>query len=234
MYRGLQSHLAPRPEREYRTDPLSFPAVTTDPTAQPPASLAKRVGALLAQQPMRNWSMVFGVVAVAISGLFGGWQPAPPKPPATVNTQIDGGAWKVTVTGVRAVGELKPMVLSDKENHWLVVVADVEITAEKSWTNIGGILELTGVDGVDGERAAGVVLMRDARRINLLHPGMPEKVAFFWEQRAGTPLPTEVTVRVTAREYRENSLTKADEWMPDDKGAVLVRAPVVDKREAAA
>lgn len=209
-----------------------LPRVTGNSTPEPVPSLTSRTMTLLAQQSMGRWSMTFGVLVLGISGLFGGWTPAPPRPPATVDTVIDGGAWRVTILRARLVGDLKPMVLSNDEDHWIVVVAKVEITTEETWTHLGQILELPPVQGVEGERAAGVVLMRDARRINQLHPAMPEEVAFFWQQKAGSPVPTEITVRVGAREYRMDTLTKADAWMPNDEAEVLVRVPVVDKREA--
>jgi len=197
------------------------------------ASWPERIRTTLSEQPMRRWGIGLGALVLAVSGLFGGWKPAPAPPPAAVNSVVDGGSWRVTITGARLVGELKPMVLSDKGNHWVVVLATVEITAERTWKHIHQILTLSGVDGVKDGPARDVLLMRDATKISQLNPGLPEKVAFFWEHKAGSPVPTEITVQVQAWQFRVNSLTQGREWMPDDDAMVEVRVPVADRREAA-
>lgn len=199
-------------------------------------NLTGRVRSTLAEQSTGRLSMGAGAVVLAISGVFGGWAPTPPPPPASIDAPIDGGRWQVTVSGARLVGELKPMSLSKKENYWLVVIATVEIKAEKTVRYLGSIVHLPDDDDEDGETEspAGVVLMRDGRKINQLNPGMPEKVAIFFEQPAGRPAPTEITAIIRAYEYRENTLTGGIEWMPNDEGETEVLIPVLDKREAAA
>lgn len=195
------------------------------------ARLGDRTKAALAGQGARRWGYGLGAVVLAVSGLFGGWKPAPPPPPAQAGTVIDAGPWRVNIRDARLTGELEPMLLIKKENHFIVVVATTEITGDETWKGISSILELSGVDGVDKPYPAGVVLMRDATKIGQLHPGMPEQVAYFWERAAGSPAPTEIIVRVKAYEYRANSLTDHMEWLPLPEADTGVRVPVIDKRE---
>jgi hypothetical protein len=204
----------------------------------------RRVIVQLAQQSMRRWAAGLAVVVLAISGLFGGLKEAEPKPTA-VNTEIDAGPWKVKVTGARLVGELKPMTLSEKGNNWIVVLATVEITADTTWRYLNEVVQLAPIDGVKDpvsktlagtpvQRTSGVVLLRDAARIDQLNPGMPEEVAFFWELKAGSKLPTEVKVYIGSRVFREDSLTSRMTWMDSSEDNQHVVVPVVDRREATA
>ncbi|HCT78222.1 MAG TPA: hypothetical protein DGT23_16930 [Micromonosporaceae bacterium] len=196
------------------------------------STLSKRVVTRLARQSLRRWGVGIAVLALGVSGLFGGLEPVTRKAPAVaVGTAIDGGPGLITVTKVQLHQTLPPMVLQDKANHWLVVVAKVEITAEESWTALSGMIQLSGVDGLVDKRPT-PMLVRDGARTGMLHPGMPEEVAFFWERKAGTPAPKEVTVQVNLRIHRKESFGGSMQWMPEEMPAGEVTLPLVDKRTA--
>jgi len=198
----------------------------------------------LAQLPMFRWGLGLGAIVLAISSLFGGLDTAEEKNTA-VNAEIDGGPWKVTVTGARLVGELPPMRLSDKNNLWIVVLATVEITADHTWSSLGEVVQLAPVEGVKAkvtktlagtsvQRNVGIVLMRDATRISQLNPGMPEKLAFFWELTGTSKIPAEVKVYIGSMEHRRDNLTSHMSWMDDSARNKPVVVPVVDRRAATA
>lgn len=191
---------------------------------------------MLAEQTLGRWAVGAGAVVLAISGVFGGWEEAEGPPPTGAGVPIDGGAWTVTLHDARLVGELPPMRLPDKENHWIVVVATIEVKTEQT-RSIGSVLQLPETEGIDNDEdgltsARDVVLMRDATIISELHPGMPEKVAFFWERKKNSPVPSELRVVVTAWEYRENTLTLGHEWFPNEDAYTVAGIPVLDKRDA--
>ncbi|HEX6684626.1 MAG TPA: hypothetical protein VF062_17610 [Candidatus Limnocylindrales bacterium] len=196
-------------------------------------------------QSKQWWGVSLGVLILAASGLFGGLDSAPPPPPTAVNSEIDAGPWKVTITGARLVGELPPMRLSDKGNMWIVVLATVEITADQTWRHLNEIVQLDPIDGLKRKVSRnsakvpvhfndGIVLMRDAAKIDQLNPGMPEKIAIFWELTAGAKIPAEVKVYIGHREHRINTLTNHLEWMDLSEENRAVAVPVVDKRESTA
>jgi hypothetical protein len=206
--------------------------------------IGQRALGQLIQMSGQRWGIGIGVVLVAISGLFGGLNTAPQRPVA-LNTAIDAGPWKITVTGARLVGDLPPMHLSDKKNYWIVVLATVEITADRTWNILGEAVQLAPTRGIKAEPSKtlageqvqlndGIVLMRDATQIDQLNPGMPEKLAFFWELESTGPIPTEVKVYVGFRRFRQDGLSGHMNWMDDSEHNKVVVVPVIDRREATA
>jgi hypothetical protein len=200
-------------------------------------TLSKRFATRLGEQSLRRWGTGLGALTLAISGLFGGLKVAEPEgpPKVEVNAPVEGGAWRVTIQKAQLHPELKPILLQKKEDHFIVVVALVEITAERSWTSLSGILRLSNVDGVV-DKVPQVALVKDGSRVGVLHPGMPEQVAFFWERSASAKVPKEVTVQVMGNQFRESSLdgTRAGkQWLDDSEPRAQIVVPLVDKRTAA-
>lgn len=109
-----------------------------------PSTVSGRLLGQLAQQSMPRLGIGIGVVALAVSGLFGGLQEAtePAAKPVAVGEVADGGPWKVTVTRARLVNDLKPMVLKDKGNRWIVVIAKVATEEATVEPHVGGRYEL--------------------------------------------------------------------------------------------
>ena len=178
-------------------------------------------------------------VALAISAAFGGWQPVAKAEPALKPGMVDAGKpWNVKVETVRLLGNLEPAVyLKNKEDHWLAVIAEIEITDDRSHIDISQILQVPSAVGIVNDMASGtsfdayphdVLLSRDATRVEALHPGMPERVAFLWEQKPDA-LPTQVDVAIVGMTWRKNSLTDDYEWLDPEVRATLT-VPVQDKR----
>lgn len=198
-------------------------------------SLGRRLGRGLLDTVAPQLRMIIVVLALGVSGLFGGWDavPAPAEAQLTAGTPIDGGPWRVEVIEAKVAGDMPPLRRQDENNRWVYVIANVTITAHESITLTKQILRLSGVDGLLTEEPYDMALDRDKRVIRRLHPNMTEKVIFFWEQDGDAPLPTSLTVLVQARTYREDSLSHEAKWMDDDEVAGRVTLPVIDNRAPA-
>jgi hypothetical protein len=142
------------------------------------------------------------------------------------------------VTGMRVVGELEPLRLEDPGNRWVAVLATVEVTADTSRNDLNDVVRIPGIAGLlaDNPQRRGrpdhVYLLRDASNGPYLHPGLPEKLGFFWEQRASAPVPTTGTVEIWGKTLRANSLTGHREWLDPQVRAVVSDVPVQDRRNA--
>lgn len=182
------------------------------------------------------------MVTAAVVGLAGGFDSVPPPEPpvVAVDERNEGEPWTVTVDGAVLAADLEPAVLLE-EGYWLAVIADVEITADESRRDLYEVLCLTEVPGharEDGESfvcpgsvpADDVRLVRDGSAVGLLHPGLPERLAFLWELAADAPPPADVHVEIVGKTYQESSLTGRMEWLDAAPRAQLT-VPVQDRRE---
>jgi hypothetical protein len=138
------------------------------------------------QQSITWWGSGSALLLFAVTGLIG----------ALVKTGPPPGPWHVEVVAAAVAAEVPSLQRADPANRWVVVRARVEITGDSSSTGLASILRLSGVDALIGPEP-GVVLVRDGSRIDRLHPGLPEELAFAWEQKVGATPPTHVTVEVS-------------------------------------
>jgi hypothetical protein len=201
------------------------------------AAGSRRLIARVLGMPLSRLSAAVGVVALAASGLFGGLDPVDRgMPTVAVNAVNRGQPWNVTVTGMRVVGELEPLRLKNPGDHWIAVLATVEVTADESRSDLEDVVRIPEVEGLlaDDDRRKGrpdyVYLVRDAVNGPYLHPGLPEKLAFIWEQRASAAVPTTATVEIWGKTRRADSLTGHHEWLDAGARAVVAGVPVQDKR----
>jgi hypothetical protein len=199
-------------------------------------------------RPLRRRLLTIGVglcvllVVVAVVALAGGLDRVPPEelPVAVVDQRNEGQPWNVTVAGAVLAADLSPAVLQE-EGYWLAVVADVEVTADQTRTDVYDILCVTDVQGLAREHQESsncpggigpddVRLYRDASAATSIHPGLPERLAFLWELAGDTEAPAEVHVEVVGKTYREDSLTGSMAWL-DAAPRVQLRVPIEDRRE---
>ena len=180
--------------------------------------------------PVNAFLAAAGVLALAVSGLFGGLEPVRADiPRVAAATVIEGGPWRVTVTHARLYDDLPPLRLAKPGDRWLLILATVEVTADESRNDLRDILRLPGVPGLLTREPAELYLSRDSSIAGYLNPAMPERVGFFWEQAGESPPPTEVDVLVQGKTRRASSLTGHVGWL-DLSGRAQVRLPVDDER----
>lgn len=198
------------------------------------AARSRQLVSRVLEKPLSRLGAVAGVIALATSGLFGGLDKVdqPGAPTVAVNAVNAGEPWTVTVTGARLLDDLPPLRLTNPGDRWLAIVATVEVTAAESRDDLRDAVRLPGVDGLLKEKAEYVYLVRDSTSGPYLNPGMPEKIAFVWEQKASAAVPTEVTAEIWGKTHRPSSLTGTMEWFDDDAPrAEVPKVPVTDRRK---
>ncbi|MEN3608249.1 hypothetical protein AAH979_01750 [Plantactinospora sp. ZYX-F-223] len=188
------------------------------------------LAARLLAVPLRWLGLGTGVAGLAASGLFGGLETVakPEVPTVAVGKAVDGGPWSVTVTGSRLVGKLPTLYLRDGK-RWFTVLATIENTADESRTDFDDAIRLSGVAGIAEERPSQVRLVRDGSKPTYLNPGLPERLAFLWEQDDSTPVPTSVKVQVWGTTRRLDTIGDTWEWLDPERRAE-VEVPVQDRR----
>jgi hypothetical protein len=191
--------------------------------------------------PASRLSVGVAAVALAVSGLFGGLARVddPALPQVALNAVDKGEPWNVTVTGMRVLADLPPLDLKDPGDRWVAVLATVEVTADDSRNDLLDVVRIPGVDGLlaaEDRLAKGkpdyVYLLRDTVNLPYLNPGMPEKLAFFWEQRPSAAVPKTATVEIWGKTLREDSLSGHQSWLDPQVRSVVTGVPVQDRRNA--
>lgn len=137
------------------------------------------------RQAITWWGAGAALLLFAVTGLIG----------ALLKTGGPKQPWNVTIVSATVAADRPPLQRTDPANRWLVVKAKVEITGETSKTGLASMLRLSGTDGLVASEP-GVVLLRDGTRVDRLHPGLPEELAFAWEQAAASAAPQQLTVQV--------------------------------------
>ena len=198
------------------------------------------ISARLRRTPAQWILYACGGLALSVSAAFGGLQTVSHERPALQVGQVDvGKPWNVKVVAARLLQDLEPAVyLKNKEDHWLVIIAEVEITDTYSHTDINRIIRVPQAVGILVDSPSGtsfdeypheVLLSRDGTRAAALHPGMTERVAYLWEQKPDA-LPTSVAVDIMGLTWRKSSLSGEYVWFDEAVRASLT-VPVEDKRD---
>jgi hypothetical protein len=168
----------------------------------------------------RHWlwpAVVIAVLAFAVAG----YSVLPGRTPDVAQaTPVRSGPFEVTVKGL---GSQAPLALSDPANHWIVVVARVELTATRSWPGLPVLLRLPDVTGLVSQEPQ-VYLVRDGSTGGPLQPGLPEDLAYCWEQRAGTPAPTQAKVDIGRYVALAQNPAGQQQWAPAGTAAIVTAA----------
>jgi hypothetical protein len=137
------------------------------------------------RQQITWWGAGSILLVFAVSGVFG----------ALVRADEPPQRWQVDAVSAAIVADRPPLQRSNQANRWLVVRAKVANIDQSSHTGLASIVRLSGVDGLL-EPEPNVVLLRDETIIDRLHPGLPEEIAFAWEQTATAATPREITLEL--------------------------------------
>ena len=186
--------------------PVSTPTAELD--AEAAGAQSRGAGSRVADRPTSSWVarlVTLTLVAIGVGALWltGGLAevPAPPPAPAptaNVNDTVSGGPWDVAVTNAAAAADLGAYEPRTEGNWLLAVVVRIDVRTAQSQkvAQLASIATLPGLAGmVDADRyPLAVALVRDGSRVEYLHPGLPERVAFIFEMSARAPVPDEVVV----------------------------------------
>ncbi|MBV1848996.1 hypothetical protein [Catellatospora tritici] len=185
----------------------------------------------LVETVFRKVYYVIAAGLVAVTGAFGGLKTAPPPPAegrsAAVGESVDCGRWNVALTDVKSFTTLGDLHLKQDGNRWLVAIAKITITYDTSMNNLGAMLRLPEVKGLTTVEPDRIILARDGNTIQRLHPNMPERVAFVWEQAGTEPMPTSVPVAVVCETHDDDPAPGLPEYQADTDPTATVVVPVV-------
>lgn len=186
----------------------------------------------LLDAPIRWFTIAAGVLALGVSGLFGGFDKVgePPLPTVEVNQVHPDTPWNITVHSVRVFNELEPLRHKVEGSRWLVVVATVEVTADESLNQVGRAVRIRGAEGVDTAEPVDVRRASDGQIVNYLHPNLPDRLGFFWEQRASAPMPTQLRVGLFGMRYERERESRLLGWRWDPSVRAVLTVPVDDRR----
>lgn len=185
--------------------------------------------------PMKRLGIGAGVLALGVAGLFGGFDKVEADDVDVVapSTMYPGEPWNVTVTGAGFSTDTEVAKPDNEGDRWLAVGVTVEDTDTESIIELGDAIRLRGVDGLVGHaddlgtEPAHVFLSKDGEELQALHPGMPEKLLFFWEQKADAQVPKELEVVIIGKTKRPSSLDEHVNWW-DAEARAVVRLPMKD------
>ncbi|MDI1459820.1 hypothetical protein QEZ54_02460 [Catellatospora sp. KI3] len=185
----------------------------------------------LLQTVFRKVYYVIGAGLVAVTGAFGGLDAVPQPPaagePVAVGEVVDCGRWTVAVTDVKTFTQLGDLHLKQDGNRWLVAIAKVTVTADRSMDNLYAMLRLPGTKGLTTVEPDRIILARDGNLIRRLHPSMTERVAFVWEQAGTEQAPTSLPVGVLCETHEDDPDPGMPEYVADTEPTAAVTVPVV-------
>jgi len=178
----------------------------------------------LIELPTQWLLLPIALVALAISGLFGGLRPAEQSDvdTAAVGQHIDGQPWNATVVSARLARSTDDLPTQGTANHWIVVRISLLVTGDEP-VSVRDTVRMRGASGLVSATPAMAVLLRDGRDVPELNPGLPETFDFYWEQKPQPAAPKSVLVDVFNEIQRENSFTGQLIWAdPEVKATVTV------------
>jgi hypothetical protein len=197
-----------------------------------------RLRSRLLDAPLRWLAIAAGAVALAVSGLFGGFhktsQPLNVLPSVAPSVANVGSGVTITVSSVVVTDDIPPLKLANDGDRWVIVVATVEVTAKESLPVIDSV-RIRGPEGIKKETADQVRLVSDASDVLNLNPNLPSRLGYFWEQDGKAPAPTKVDVGLFGQSFihqqNDNHYTA---WVADASPRAHVLMTPQDRRSAAA
>ncbi len=176
---------------------------------------------------VRKWPGFAAAAAIAALALALYLAQPGAAPLLSSGTAVDSGPFRVTVKHLQPTPAR--FTLTHPANHRIIVIATFEKTGTQSWPSLPNGLRLRDVAGLVSEEPQ-VYLVRDTSTGGPLLPGLPEDLAFCWEQRAGTQAPAQATVDIPGFTAMPLSATGTEQWAPSGLAAtVTVTAAAKEK-----
>lgn len=175
------------------------------------------------------------LLALLASAFFGGLEETQEDVPvAEPGEAITADPFEVTISRAATAVSLTEQIPDSVNGRYLLVFVQVtnlsdapvglsDLTEVVRLESVPGLLTADGTE-IASERAAPVPYHADdSSRLGVVSPGMSYHVAFLWEQAAGAPAPTELTLEVYAQTWTESSLQEQWSW---EQPVVTATVPV--------
>jgi hypothetical protein len=190
------------------------------------------------RQSARIIQITIGVLLLAALGAvaaFGGFERAGVNrglPAIQTNELFTAGIWDITVESATAGKSLRDF--KAEEGNYLI---EIDVTAVNHYTRsrfVTNALELKGITGLvaepdDPDR---VFYIRDNRLAAELEPDLPERIAFVWEVKGGTPVPKQLDVVVYSDIPKVASFQVDNQILVYHDPAATVVVPVTDRTQS--
>ena len=189
--------------------------------------------------PVRAVGVAASVLALVVSALTGGLEPAkaPGPPEIAAKAEFPGKPWNVTVSGAGYATKVEPLHPEKEGDHWIAVGATVEVTSDETRNDIIDALRLVDMPGLRNTKPklgyaepSTWILGRDGTELGSLHPGLPEKLLFFWEIDPKVSRPLQADVQIVGKTRRADTLNGHQAWLDDEvKAHVILPVQDLDK-----
>lgn len=166
------------------------------------------------------------IAAVSIAGLLGafGALPNPPIPESVVGSPIETGQWRAVPLKAYVAGKDLYPPLKDGQK---ALVLEVEMTnrTHESSNDCFSVFRPYMLMERD-EITPTLILMRDPQRLDRLHPGMTERIAYLWTVSDTTHIPDQLKFIVTTKTYKPMDNLKGKPGWFNERPLVEVTLPV--------
>jgi hypothetical protein len=175
---------------------------------------------------------VLGLIGVGIIGAFGGFERAGVThdlPTVAKNETVDAGDWRFTVDDDAVAGPVLREVQPHNDGNYLIEV-DVTMNNVSDRTKaVYGRVTIEAMDGLVDVEPRQHIMIRDNQLAAYLQPDLPERVAYIWEFKAGTPVPKELKVTLHGEYTRPVSFAILNSTITDDEKAASINLPVTNR-----
>jgi hypothetical protein len=166
------------------------------------------------------------IAAVSIAGLLGafGALPDSPLPELTAGSAIETGQWRAVPLRAYVAGKDVYPPLKDGQK---ALVLEVEMT-NRTHESSDDLLSVfrPHIPLERDEIAPTLILMRDPQRLDRLHPGMTERIAYLWTLSYTRHVPDQLKFTVTTKTYKPMDNLKGKPGWFNERPLVEVTLPV--------
>lgn len=166
------------------------------------------------------------ISAVSIAGLLGafGALPNPPLPESPAGIPVETGQWRAVPLKAYVAGKDIYPPLKDGQKALVLEVEMTNRTHESSDDCLSVFRPHIPLER--DEIAPTLILMRDPQRLDRLHPGMTERIAYLWTLPAAKPVPDQLKFTVTTKTYKPMDNLKGKPGWFNEQPLVEVTLPV--------